>query len=139
MKLNNNGWGLSTFLVFVCIFALMIIIISVNALKLGFANDNNGNIQFQEQSNYVRLENILVNYGALYYNKYSCEFNKDNACYISVSDLKKAGYIDNFIDKSQNQCDGYVKVLNKKSPNFKAYIKCGDSYQTFDYIDKYSK
>ena len=61
MKLNNNGWGLSTFLVFVCIFALMIIIVSVNALKLGFANDNNGNIQFQEQSNYVRLENILVN------------------------------------------------------------------------------
>ena len=45
MKLNNEGWGLSTFLMFSIIFIIAIAISAVNAYKLGIT-EQKGEIQF---------------------------------------------------------------------------------------------
>jgi len=43
-RLNNGGWGLSTFLSFIVLFILMILLISFIADKVGIGDDSDSSI-----------------------------------------------------------------------------------------------
>lgn len=56
--------------------------------------------------------------------------------YITVKELKNAGYLKNFKNPaSANDCDGYLKI-NAKNATFKPYISCEPytDYKTISYM-----
>lgn len=130
MKLNNRGWGLSTFLGFLLLFIVFLFIAVISAYRAGLS-DEPGIIKFPNSNsdinngsilNYSNIEGRLESAARMYRDdKYS---NIIDSIVIKSSTLVNEKYINNIDD-----CNGYVIVTENSE---KAYIKC-KSYVTKGY------
>lgn len=118
MKLNNRGWGLSAFIGFVLVFAVFLIIASINAYHVGLADkpgiifDSNNNSTI----NYSYIEEKLEAAARSYKNKEYPDYNE--SLIVKTSTLIEKQYVSNI-----ENCSGYV-IIGETSE--RAYISCGN-------------
>lgn len=128
-KLNNKGWGLGIFLVFIAVFFLAIIMITYIANKNGMGarpidkttNDNSIIKTYKEYE-------ILVKEKAIEYQETNYpNIAEGDSFYVNV---KKLGVN----SKITNKCSGYVKLGKENNIYiYEPYLKCG-GYKTNGYI-----
>lgn len=118
MKLNNRGWGLSTFIGFVVLFFIFLIVAGISAYKAGMAKKPGIEIipgNSTSVTNYSDLELKVANAARMYRNdKYS---DTSGEIIISVSTLLENNYLNDV-----GNCNGYAIVTANSQ---KAYISCG--------------
>lgn len=125
MKLNDKGFGLmqmmiiSGVLLLLLLFAAYYIYIFYSKLDV-----NTG-------SEYAFLESKLQTSAIKYVIDEKIDNNKIHS--LSYELLLEKGYIDDFYDDNENECNGYVIIRNS---DYKTYIKC-DSYKSSGYNDTY--
>ena len=103
--LNEHGWGLSTLITFVFIFLLAILLISVNAYKMGLTSNNVSNMPItspdsnnndnstnekenvNDSSKYIILENDLKNAGVIYKENYYNSLIAGDSVYVTSRQL----------------------------------------------------
>lgn len=150
MKLNNKGWGLGTFILYLGVFAIFITIVTVLALRnadmihpkntketsdtniISDANENSA------PTNYKELENSLLQAANKYQKEYLSELNNGDTQYVTVSKLEKLKLLDNLTD-GEILCTGYAKITyeNNKS-EVMPFINCG-AYITEGYNEELDK
>lgn len=127
-KLNNKGWGLSSMIVYTCIILIALLIATFYVIAL--YSDLDKNLYGSANSYHEQEENLKNN--AI---KYIKSRTKGDGNYtITYGILKENNYIGKIQDnKTNNECDGYVKI-EVKDYNYeaKSYLKC-DSYVTEGY------
>ena len=147
-KLNNNGWGLSTFIAFIVVFCIAIILIIVGTMRLGIANDDdvsklpvsevkqdsvtNNFVEdyfeqiknYQEQLTDISKDYIKTNPNAV---------KKDDTLTITVVSLVKDNYI-NKLEINGYACTGYITIFNNNGTyKYKPIVNCGNNYVTENY------
>ncbi len=152
LHLNEHGWGLGTLIAFIFVFLLAILLISVNAYKMGLTDGNisnvpitnpNDNKDFTNSTNkdnitYLELENKLVVAGSSYKQLYYNDLVVGDSVYVTDKQLSSVGFIDNLVINNI-QCKGYVQIKNNgESFSYTPYLKCGDNYKTEGYIEDLS-
>lgn len=144
MKLNNHGWGLGVFLGFVVIFVLCIVVVSVNAYKLGLEKDG-PSIQFGEEeekpsstpdsslSGTEKYQDLIKDAqlaAEAYRIDYYSQLLEGDSVFVPFSTLKEKNYLEN-----TDGCNGYVKILHQgESYQYQTYLKCSD-YESDGYVD----
>lgn len=133
-KLNNNGWSLNEFLLFILAFFICLIIVIVLYNKLigkenktpivdPIISGDNSNI-----GDYIELEDKITEQAKLYNNS-----ETEDTIIIKLNNLVKNGYIKKVVDpKNNNECSGYV-IYNGQNKEYKTYLSCPGNYQTSDY------
>lgn len=129
-KLNNKGWGLSSMIVYTSIILIALLIATFYVIALYsdldkniYGNSNNKSFENSEE----KLKSNAIKY-------IKARTNEDGNYIVTYDMLKNADYIEKITDdKTNNECDGYVKI-NIKDYNYEAnsYLKC-DSYVTEGY------
>lgn len=132
MKLNNGGWGLREMLVLsaILIFFFCVAVYFIY-IFYGSLTENFDDISVSEDLKiYEEYENDLYNAGIEYLNDLDSEY-KDSI--INLSTLIENGYIEKLVDpKSDNECNGYIKIEDIEYQEIELYIKC-DNYETIGY------
>lgn len=126
-KINNKGWGLTVFLVFIFIFFFTILLVAYLANKNGIGpQDTNNNYNNLNTVNYKEYENIVREKAIIYQEVHYPEISEGDSFYVNIRKLE----IDS---KIKNSCTGYVK-LGKSLLNYtyEPYLNCG-SYVTNGY------
>ena len=127
-SLNNKGWGLGSFIIFICIFMFSILLVAVLANKNGIGPDS---------ENIMKTDNELIeqyhNYEQLV-KEASIRYQEENYPYISDGDSFNVNI--NRLDipnEIQKKCSGYAIVEKKEEVYiYSPYIKCGN-YSTEGY------
>lgn len=132
-SLNNNGWGLVTFLIFILIFIFCLIFSAIGFRYLGLLDEDWHFVDFSEiarvkeetENRYKILEERMTNATKKYINDF---YNNDlgiDTLNIKVSTLKDNGYIDNFTDSKDRECTGYTSVFKENAAiQYVPYLKC---------------
>lgn len=126
MKLNNKGWGtLEMFLLSGgLLIALIVVVFLISKVYGSYENSI-------KNKYYLDLEAKL----GIAAREYAV-FNKldfSDGYVINYETLKNSGFIGNLVDKKNNICGGYVKVIKLNLTNqYKGYISCRE-YQTPNY------
>lgn len=143
-KLNNNGWGLVTFIIFIVIFIICLIISAIGFRYIGLLDEDWHFVNFSDiarvkeetETRYRILEERMTDATK----KYILDFyNEDlgvDTLHIKVSTLKDNGYLSNFTDSKDRDCSGYTSVY--KSSNtiiYEPYLKC-KNYKTSGYVSR---
>lgn len=127
-KLNNEGWGLSSMIAYTSIILIALLVATFYVIALYSNLDENlysSNNSFHEDEE--KLKNSAIKY-------IKSRTNDDGSYTITYDVLRNNDYIEKITDsKTNNECDGYVKV-GVKDNNYeaKSYLKC-DSYVTEGY------
>lgn len=152
LHLNEHGWGLGTLIAFIFVFLLAILLISINAYKMGLtdrsisnvpvtnSDDNKGFTNSSNNNNitYLELENKLVVAGSSYKQLYYNDLMIGDSVYVTDKQLSAVGFIDNLVINNI-QCKGYVQIKNNgDSFSYIPYLKCGDNYKSNGYIEDLS-
>lgn len=130
-KLDNKGWGLVTFLVFMAILfvALFVVVILVNYFGTGLKNSQSHIIYDEpgiEDYNYPAYESTMIDYARKYKIDKNIVLSDGQSININKNDL-------NILRSKYNHCSGYVKITNEFGAEvYQAYIDCGD-YKTIGY------
>ena len=126
-KLDNKGWGLVVFLIFIFIFFFTILLISFLANKNGIGpQDTNNNYNNIDTKDYTQFE-TKVKISAMKYQEMNYpNIENGDIFYINISKLELS-------DEIKNSCTGYVK-LGKVNGNYiyEPYLSC-DNYTTSGY------
>ena len=112
MKLNNKGWGLTQMLIMNAILIFLLLVVSYYIYV--FYN----RLGTDDASEYYNLE-IKLKSAALLYSKN----NNSKSGKVSLNTLRQLGYIDNFNDANNIECNGYV-IYN--DDQYLSYIRCKD-------------
>lgn len=136
--MNNKGWGMSTFIGFLVVFGIFLLIVTMlynknfshmNDTETGVVEESDENLE--NDSEYINLENLLKESAKEYIT--GKKLVDKYGTIITVDEIKKAGYLDDFTDsRSGNACHGYA-IYNED--DIESFIRCGDDYQTPDYDD----
>lgn len=133
-KLNKNGWGLRSELMFIILFMVCLLIATIGLIRFGLLGDNNnvkGNINSPYFS-YPALELQLNNASVRYYNSHYYNEYDDNIIIRSYA-LVNFGYMKELLDEDGKPCVGYTRVVNQNNgPSFTSYISC-PKYKTNGY------
>ena len=146
-KLNNNGWGMNTFLVFIAVFCIAILLITVGAIKLGISSDNktsNLPITDSDDNNDDKLDSNVY---ADQMNNYRIQIENGGKNYIKINNISikendsltltvKTLIDDNQISKYQINgfiCTGYVTIQNGDKYEYNVYVNCGNNLITDGY------
>lgn len=141
LKLNNRGWGLSSIIAGIGVFAVALLIVVVlvnNSIKeLSPDYDKNNEYIDEDKYDYSVLEDKIVLAAEGYANKKdSQDFDEDTLITVTIKKLQKENLLDPIYDLKNNnkKCSGYV-TFSKKNNRFKfePYLKCGNNYQTKGY------
>lgn len=130
LKLNNKGWGLSSMVFYTSIILVALLVATFYVIALYSDLDRNL-YDSNNDSTFKTYEEDLKNNALNYIIARTFE---DGNYTITYDVLKNNSYLEKIIDsKTNNECDGYVKV-NVKDSNYeaKSYLKC-DSYVTEGY------
>ncbi len=137
--MNNKGWGMSTLISFLVVFGIFLLIVTMLYNK-NFSHINDTEIDIPEEeseeklvndSEYIDLENLLKESAKEYIT--GKKLTGQYGTIITVTEIKKAGYLDDFTDvRNEITCDGYA-VYNED--DIEPFIRCGENYQTPDYDD----
>ena len=149
-KLDNRGWGFSTFIAFIGVFILAIILIAIGAVKMGIGSKDslpldvpvtipsptptnppaNSEDNYQEQlSEYeAQIEEVAT----MVVKDYEDNWDGQQLVY-TVSDFIQANYL-NKLEIDGNICSGYVIVSRVDSKlNYLVYLHCGSLYTSDGY------
>lgn len=130
LRLNNKGWGLSSMVAYTSIILLALLVATFYVIALYSDLDRNlyGN---SNNNSFYDIEEKLKNSAIKYMKSRTSE---DGNYTITYDILINSDYIEKITDnKTNNECDGYVKI-DIKDYNYeaKSYLKC-DSYITEGY------
>lgn len=131
MKLNNRGWGLREMLVLsaILIFFFCVAIYFIYLFYSSFSNSFNNEEKEIDMTIYETYEQILYDAGENYLE--NIDDFKDSI--INMSTLINEGYMKEIYDpETENECNGYIKVLDVENKEMDEYIKC-DNYETVGY------
>ncbi len=126
-KLNNKGWGLTVFLIFIFIFFFTILLIAYLANKNGIGpQDSTNNYNDINSINYKEYEREVREKAVIYQESYYPEISEGDNFYVNINKLD----IDSKIKIS---CTGYVKLGRSMfSYTYEPYLNCG-KYVTSGY------
>ena len=133
-RLDNKGWGLNEFLLFLLAFFVCLVIVIVLCNQL-MNKENKAPIVDPiisggktDIGDYIELEDRITEQAKLYNNS-----ETEDTVIIKLNNLVKNGYIKKVIDpKNNKECSGYV-VYNGQKKEYKTYLSCPGNYQTSDY------
>lgn len=125
-KLDNKGFGIGTFVVFIAIFFIAILMIAylVNYYGIGVEEMNSGGSN-TNVARYQKFEAEVRNAAISY-----MDANYSNVAVgdVLIVDMDRL----NVDDEILKDCTGYVKIENNGYFTYHPYLKCG-SYQTSGY------
>ncbi len=130
LKLDNKGWGLGVFLVFIGVFFVAIILITYVANKNGMGSGNN--YYFEDNNtllkSYKEYE-LIVKERAIVYQEQNYPYIDDgDIFYININKLDVS-------DKIKSDCDGYAKIGKENGIYiYEPYLMCGN-YKTSGYVN----
>ena len=148
MRLNNKGWGLGTFILYLGVFGLFIGIVTTLALtnadkikpnrNTNVANKNTNEENTNVEMNYEEIETNLKNAAYQYQQEYLPSLNNGDIKYVTASKLEDLKFLDN-LTNGDILCTGYAKITyeNNKS-GIMSFINCGD-YITEGYNEELDK
>ncbi len=137
MKLNNKGWGFTTFIFYLSIFAVFIIIVTMLAIKnaniinpTSQKGENHDTVSNEEQAtsktNYNQIEEELKSAAYQYQQEYLPNMANEEVKYVTASKLEELKFLDNLTDGNV-LCTGYAKITYNNGKNdVMAFINCGD-------------
>lgn len=133
-KLDNKGWSLNEFLLFILAFFICLVIVIVLCNQL-MNKENKKPIvdpiisgDKSDIGDYIELEDRITEQAKLYNNN-----ETEDTVIIKLNSLIKNGYLKKVVDpKNNKECSGYV-VYNGQNKEYKAYLSCPGNYQTSDY------
>ena len=133
-RLDNKGWGLNEFLMFILAFFICLVIVIVLCNQL-MNKENKTPIvdpiisgDKTDIGDYIELEDRITEQAKLYNNS-----ETEDTVIIKLNNLVKNGYIKKVVDpKNNKECGGYV-VYNGQNKEYKTYLSCPGNYQTSDY------
>lgn len=140
-ELNNNGWGLVSFLVFILIFVICLILSALGLKYIGLLDDDWHFVDFsiltkskeEIDTSYNILEEKMTSSAKRYINDYYSNNLGLDTLNIKVSSLVNNGYLSDFTDIYNKECTGYVSVyLENNTIIYKPYLKC-NNYETIGY------
>lgn len=109
--MNKKGFTLIELLAAIVIISLILMIVYPSITKISDENST---------KMYKTYEDMMVEYAK------ASPLNDQYRIYLD--DLDE-------LDKIKNECDGYVLIDHDKTPpEYKAYIKCGEKYETDGYV-----
>ena len=151
LKLDNRGWGFSTFLAFIAVFCVAIILIVIGAIRLGISSkqdvsnlpvtevkpsptnsptEDNTNVNTDIIENYKAQ---LVNGAKNYVEANTVTITDNDSLTITVVSLVHDNYVSKLEIKG-NACTGYVTILNNSGTyEYKPVLSCGSGYLTESY------
>ena len=128
MKLNNRGWGLGVFLGFVAILLFCLVVVGVNAYKLGVKTESgfqfDSSVVDKNSSNNIKddIESKVLNAAMNYKRNEYGNMSSGQTVIVKVSRL----VAENYLSSSEN-CSGYVEIRNRNGDiSYNAYLKCPD-------------
>lgn len=153
-KLDNKGWGFTTFIIYLAIFIVFIIVVTVLAINNAdeikpqqSENENevdtgaNANITEEEQTegmDYSAIEEDLENAAYQYQKEYLPNMNNGDVEYVTATKLEELELLDN-LTNGDILCTGYAKITYDNGKNdVMAFINCGD-YITEGYNEELDK
>ena len=119
----------------IILFVLAIIVVSVVVVTIRYNN-------YKTVEKYKKLEKDLNIAAKYYYKDKASELAKGQQVIISMKTIIDNGYLQ---DELTKKCDGYTIIGNYRGLNGKfelgylSYIKCGNSYETYNFEEKYAK
>lgn len=134
-KLNKNGWGLQTELLFILFFLICLVVALIGLNRMGLLSPSSGfpNVQ----TNYKALEEKAKDAAKEYVHEiYSNEID-ENVLVLRINHLIKNKYLEPLKENNGRECSGYVEVIKTSSNHivYYPYIKCSD-YTTFEYDER---
>lgn len=135
--LNNKGWGMSLFILFIVGFIIFLVIASIISYKMGL-NQGNDNLNINTNNSvtsydYTTLETKLKNAAISYVKQRELNINVGQTIIVTYDELTELNVINNLQDKIGN-CTGYVKISYDGSIFiYNPFIKCVGRYQTSGY------
>ncbi len=148
-KLNNKGWGFTTFIIYLAIFVIFIGLVTFlaisnsNRLKPGTPsdpvtpnskNENNSNTDID----YNEIETDLENAAYQYQQEYLPGMKNGDIKYVTASKLEELKLLDN-LTNGDILCTGYAKITyDGGKSEVMPFINCGD-YITEGYNEELDK
>ena len=150
MKLNNRGWGLQAMMIGVLVLMIALIITAVLINKV-FGDiiepinkpnyiENSDAKEESTYKTYQEMENEIITAAKKYQKKYYSDILDGEKITVTVKNLQAEYFIDELTDIKNEKtiCTGYATFLNDDDKiSYKAYIKCGNSYETIGYQSYY--
>lgn len=153
LKLDNKGWGFTTFILYLAIFVIFIGIVTFLAIKNAdsikpnnkqnsdYSNtvDNNMDIQDNDlEIDYTDIEKDLENAAYQYQQEYLPSMNNGDIKYVTATKLEELKFLDN-LTNGDILCTGYAKITYNNGKNeVMAFVNCGD-YITEGYNEELDK
>ena len=161
MKMNNNGWGIASFLIFIAVFVICLIVSAIGFRKAGLLDENYHFVELSQikenreemkkekeereaeekrtlKETYSSLEDKMVEAAKGYVAKYyDNKLTGDASLFLKVSVLKNYKYLDSLKDSNDKDCSGYVAVSKNEdeSLSYTPYLKC-KKYTTEGYEER---
>lgn len=145
LKINNHGWGLSTFISFIVVFGIAITLVIVGAIRLGISSDDKlstlpvTNINSPSVSDTSHDDQVndyikqLKDVSLAYVRDNSLVIKDNDSVIITVVHLVK----ENYISKMQfhgEVCTGYVMIkMEKHKLVYYPFLNCGNGIVTEKY------
>lgn len=149
-KLDDRGWGFSTFIAFIGVFILAIILITIGAIKMGIGSKDSlpldvpvttisptpssppASSEDNHQEQLSEYSDQIKEVAAMVVEDYEDNWDGQQLVY-TVSDFIQANYL-NKLEIDGNICSGYVMVSRVDSKlNYQVYLHCGSLYTTDGY------
>lgn len=149
-KLDDRGWGFSTFIAFIGVFILAIILITIGAIKMGIGSKDSlpldvpvttisptpssppASSEDNHQEQLSEYSDQIKEVAAMVVEDYEDNWDGQQLVY-TVSDFIQANYL-NKLEIGGNICSGYVMVSRVDSKlNYQVYLHCGSLYTTDGY------
>ena len=138
MRLNNKGWGLSTFMLCIGIFCVALIISAFYIYRLGAQlNKDLSTTEPKVEKVPYKYQNDMQNISAAtskYIEQKNIVVANNEKIIIDIKDLLEANLMNSVKDyEYQNECNGYALITKKdNSLKIKPYLNC-ESYTTEGY------
>ena len=143
--LNERGWGLTIFLVFIGVFLIAIVLISIGAARIGLAPSKptpqptpiptpSAYHYTQDEFNMAKqYEKDVWDASLRYFSDNYSGVNEKNAIVITSATLVDGHYLE-YRSIAGNSCSGYSVVKKEEDTNqVSTYIQCGGVYTTSGY------
>lgn len=149
LKLDNKGWGFGTFILYLGVFAIFIIVVTLLALhnanlthldKEKEHHDTNTTVGTEDKKtiDYKELEKSLIKAADEYQKEHLKDLKNGDIKYITVKKLEELKFLDNLTD-GNTMCTGYAKITYEdKQSDIVSFINCGD-YVTEGYNGELDK
>ena len=148
-KINNRGWGFSTFIAFIAVFCIAIILIITGSIRLGISSkDDTSNVPITEvkqtpvttnteEDYFEQVKNYqeqLTDVSKDYMKAKALNVENGDSLTITVGSLVNENYISK-LEINGNICTGYITIFNNNNNNYeyKPMVNCGNDYVTEKY------